>query len=265
MDLNQTIIDNFIGVVTRHAKKSALAFKKGGVYFSYTYEELLHQVRLAATGLEKCGLAAGDKLAILSANRPEWAIVDLAAMYAGAVTVPVHTTLSPRIISYVINHCGSKMLIVAGRDLLDKVLLCQAELVDLETIIYIGSVDDELKKISSTEIISWQEVLDFGKVRPAAMHKGGSDDIISIIYTSGTTGLPKGVCLTSRNFQADIEAMVKAVNVDSHDLFLLFCRSPMSWSAPSAIICRCCAERRSPMLKASRLCRKTCAKRSRRY
>lgn len=224
MDINKTIPQNFFDTARQHEKKRALSYKKDGAYCHLSYQELARKVKEFSSGLQKMGVKRGDKVAVFSANRPEWAIADLAIMAAGAVNVPVHATLSPRIIGFILNHCEAKFLIVAGEDLLNKFFLVREKLPVLEKIIYAEKISDEQRKLTAKELVEWEEVAAAGATgtKIGALPATEADDIASIIYTSGTTGLPKGVCLTHRNFISNVTAILKSVPIYSSDRFLSF-------------------------------------------
>lgn len=222
MLLNKTIPENFFALAETHAKKPVLSYKKDGVYFSLTFGELAAKVRKFAAALSGAGINCGDRVAILAHNRTEWAIADLGAMTAGAIGVPIHAVLSPKIINYVLEHSGAKILVVAGLDLLNKVFVFQNDLRFLKKIVFIGEVDNESRSISIKPIINWEDFLAATGEAALAPIKSDVGDVCSIIYTSGTTGLPKGVELTYANFLHNILATHQAVPVKKGDVFLSF-------------------------------------------
>ena len=96
-------------------KKGALFFKENGRYAGYSWGEVSHKARALASFYLKEGLQKGDRIAILSENRPEWALVDLAAQTLGIITVPIYPSLSAAEIQYILKDCGARMLALSGK------------------------------------------------------------------------------------------------------------------------------------------------------
>lgn len=220
--IDKTLPQAFFESASKHGRRRALRYKKGGVHYHISYSGLEKKIRIFAAGLADLGVRQGDNLAILSKNCSQWVIFDFGVMLLGAVNVPIHSTLSPKIIAYILNHGEAKILAVNGAELLNKVLLVQDQLEFLDSIIYIGKEEADLDHFSKIKILRWDEVVVQGKEKQLPQTEVKSSDVCSIIYTSGTTGLPKGVCLTHENFLSDIEAVSQAVPAFTSDLFLSF-------------------------------------------
>lgn len=220
----KSIPEVFLETAKKHPNKHALLYKKEGVYFPITYKELSKKITVFSAGLQSLGIIPGDKVAILSENRPEWVISDISIMAVGAITVPLHTTFSPSAVCSVLNHCQAKVLIVSNSNLLNKVLLGQKYLKHLKKIIFIETLTATQKEILSNKVISWKAIFSKNKNDGAEPEKIflDPDDCCSVIYTSGTTGKPKGVVLTHRNFLSDVEAVNEVVPVKENDIFLSF-------------------------------------------
>lgn len=221
--IENSIPEIFCETAKKHPNKPAMMYKKDGVYFPITFKELSEKVKAFAFALEKFGVKKGEKVAILSENRPEWAISDLGIMSIGAISVPLHTTFSPTAAVNVLNHSEAKILVVSNTNLLHKVLLGQKNLEHLEKIIFLEDMTAVQKEtFSSGKIFSWKSI--FSRNNGVEHEKVflDPDDICSIIYTSGTTGMPKGVLLTHRNFLSNVEAVNYAVPVKANDVFLSF-------------------------------------------
>lgn len=218
----KSIPENFFEAVEKFSQKTALLYKKEGVYFPITYQEFAEKVKIFAAGLQKLGVKKGDKVAILSENRPEWAISDLAIMLTGAIVAPLHTTLSPKAIGNVLNHSEAKILIISNSDLLNKVLLVQPELRHLEKIIFLKKITALEKESLKGKILSWNSILNHNQANSFEKTFLDPDEVCTIIYTSGTTGEPKGVLLTHKNFLSNAEAVSSVVPVKESDVFLSF-------------------------------------------
>jgi len=218
----KTIPEIFFQTAEKFSKKPALLAKESGVYFSYTFEQIAKKVKIFANALLDLGIQKGERVVILSENRPEWAIADLGIMSIGAITVPLHPTFNPKAICNVLNHSEAKVVVVAGTDLLVKVLLFQKELPFLEKIIYVEQLNNDLKKISEKKILNWSDLVDRAEFKDFIPKNLNSEDICTIIYTSGTTGNPKGVMLTHKNLLENLEAVKRAVPIKASDIFLSF-------------------------------------------
>jgi long-chain acyl-CoA synthetase len=184
--------------------------KSGAGWTTITYRELAARTREVANGLLSLGVAPGSCVSLLSKNRAEWILSDLAILTAGARSAPIYVTNSPRQVGHVVGHSGSTVVIVEDRDQLDKVLKVRDELPQLKAIVVINGEGageepgvmsfDELRKAGSEYAAANPAALD---ERIAAIQP---DDIATIVYTSGTTGEPKGAMLTHNNFTKTVAA-----------------------------------------------------------
>lgn len=218
----KTIPEIFFETSDKHPSKPALLYKKEGVYFPITYRELAKKVKIFASALQKLGLEKGDRAAILSENRPEWVISDLAIMSTGCIVVPLHATLSPKAICNVLNHSKAKVLIVSNSNFLNKVLLGQKHLKHLKKIIVLEKLTSVQKESLTKKVFGWNALFSMHQASDFQEVFFDPDDPCSIIYTSGTTGKPKGAMLTHRNFLSNVEAVNEFVPVKTNDVFLSF-------------------------------------------
>lgn len=217
-----TIPQRFNETADKFAKRPALKFKYHGAYITVTFAELKKRVAEMAGGLLALGVKPGERLAILAENRSEWVRADLAVLTIGAVVVPVHTTLSPKLISHILNDSGAAYLLVSHQELFNKIILIANQLPNLKTIIYI-KLNHLPENFKEKKLISLDEVMNLGQNNQGEIKVLiKPDDLASIVYTSGTTDLPKGVMLSHRNFLFDAEASVTVVPVDEGDTLLSF-------------------------------------------
>ncbi len=201
--------------------RPALMFKHNSAYISISYSQLWERIVTMAKGLRELGVKSGDRVAILSENRPEWVRTDIGAHCLGAISVPIHTTLSPMIIKHILNDSGSKVMFVSSQEQFNKLLLIINEVPALETVIYLN-LDNKENFSTDKKLVSLDEAMALGEKSGDLKITVAADDPASIVYTSGTTAVPKGVVLTHRNFLFNAEAAVTAVAVSENDVLLSF-------------------------------------------
>ncbi len=225
--MEKTIPEKFFKIAEKFYERNAFLYKnkKSQIYSPITYKELAEMVKIFISSLRKLQIKKGDKVVIFSENRPEWVIADLAAMSIGAIVVPLHTTLSLDTLSYIINHCEAKILIVSNNDLLNKIAAISEKITFLKKIIILEDLDNDSKDFKNKEILQWNKLFKLAETaekKPFFLPQLNINETCSIIYTSGTTGLPKGVELTHQNFLSNFEAAVEAISVRPDDIFLSF-------------------------------------------
>ena len=219
----ETLSQLLLNTVRTYVKDALFMVKKDGRYVPISTQEFGQRVEHLSLGLADLGLARGDKLVLLSENRPEWAMTDFAVLSAGAITVPVYTSLMPEQIKYIVNDSDAKIVVCSNRDLWLKVEAVRHELPNVHHFVLI---DEE----GPRGVVSLSEVMARGKVLAAAdptlFEKRAlavrPDDLASIIYTSGTTGVPKGVMLTHANFVSNSKALDQVTDFSVKDTILSF-------------------------------------------
>jgi long-chain acyl-CoA synthetase len=191
-------------------KSDCLSARISGKYTGISALQVRDSIESLAAKLLDFGVHSQTKIAILSENRPEWAIIDLAILCTGGVSVPVYTTLPPKQIQYLLNDSESVCIFVSNSQHLQKILAIQEGLHSLKHIVVIdrtGSIPDEIPLLS--ELIQQGSLI--LKENPDRVQKSISeirpDETCTIVYTSGTTGEPKGVMLTHKNILSNIESI----------------------------------------------------------
>lgn len=212
-----TLISMFEDAVEQYGNKPALAHKpKGGTYQDISYTEFSASVAAFSKGLNALGVEKNDRVAILSENRPEWAITDFGSLKVGAVTVPMFSTLTAAQVGYILKDSGAKIICVSTEKQLEKVSAIRDAVPTLEQIIIFDTIEAEIPE----GVIHFQAVCELaGEESDSA---ASEDDIATIIYTSGTTGNPKGVMLTHANFISNVEACKSLIDVSETDVLLSF-------------------------------------------
>jgi len=215
-------------------QRTALRYKdkKTKAWVGVTWEEVAAQVRAFAGYLDKHGIRPGDRVAILSENRPEWAIADLATQILGGINVSLYTSLPASQVGYILEDSGATLLVVSVSIQLRKAEEVFEACPDLVEIITMS----EMRAEHPSYVHSWDEALAEGQAhwevhaeRLAAVADAVTpQDVSALIYTSGTTGHPKGVMLTHDNFCTNAKAALAVVpfGPDDHHLsFLPLCHS----------------------------------------
>ena len=216
-----TLISLLEHSIQHYGSKPALAHKpKGGTYQDISYAELGESVDAFSKGLNALGVEKEDRVALLSENRPEWAITDFGSLKVGAVTVPMFSTLTAAQVGYILKDSGSKIICVSTSRQLEKVTAIRDEVPTLEKIIVFDPIEGECPE----GVIQFEEVCELegqgiGVRNPSYANE---DDIATIIYTSGTTGDPKGVMLTHTNFISNLQACKSLIDVSDADVLLSF-------------------------------------------
>ena len=218
-----TLISLLEHSIQHYGSQPALAHKpKGGTYQDISYTEFGESVDAFRKGLNALGVQKGDRVALLSENRPEWAITDFGSLKVGAVTVPMFSTLTAAQVGYILKDSGSKIICVSTSRQLEKVTAIRDQVPTLEQII----VFDPIEGGPPEGVIQFEAVCELdGQGQGIGVRNpshASEDDIATIIYTSGTTGDPKGVMLTHANFIFNLQACKSLIDVSDADVLLSF-------------------------------------------
>ncbi|WPZ36064.1 long-chain fatty acid--CoA ligase [Thalassobaculum sp. OXR-137] len=197
----------FYGQAASLGSKPFLWAKIDGQWTSWSYGETRDQVIKLARGLLKIGIKAGDRVVVVSDNRPEWGVADLAIMSIGAITVPAYTTNTTDDHLYILDHSGAKAAIVSTSRLARRVIPAAHSSENCGIVITIEEPKDAAA--GGIDLHGWQEVMALGEADgtdiPAIAAGLAKDDTACFIYTSGTGGRPKGVMLTHRSILANCD------------------------------------------------------------
>ena len=199
-----TLPSRFLRAVDEHPSARAQMVRRNDRWEAVSSQEFLRRAAGLAFALVELGVKSGDRVGLFAPNCPEWHTADFAISGSGAVTVPVYFNESPDRMSYILNHCGAKLVFISGAAQLEKFLAIRDQLKDLQHVIVAHAGDtlpaDFLRYetlIATTgpaEIAAYR--LRVAQVLPT--------QLASLIYTSGTTGEPKGVMLTHNNFSSNV-------------------------------------------------------------
>ncbi len=206
-------------------KSDMLVGKENNVWKKYSTQEVADLTLRFSAGLLQLGIGNGDatpegsdKIAIVSPNRPEWVLTDLACQQAGVVLAPLYPTLSEHELEFILNDSGASILFISGQDMLDKIQPIRHKLPNLKEIFSFTRIDG---------IRHWQEIPDMAKQEDIEKIKVIRDKIdpeqlATVIYTSGTTGTPKGVMLNHRNIMSNVTACTPYLPVSQEARALSF-------------------------------------------
>ena len=172
--------------------------------------EIYRNVVGVARALESWGIRKGDRVAILSENRPEWTITDFAALALGAVTVPIYSTQTAEQTAFILRDSGARVVAVSTKHQLEKVLAVQRH-TPVERIVVMDAV--ETAHAVHMQGLMLQGPAEFDPEFDARARSIGPDDLATIIYTSGTTGTPKGAMLTHGNMASNIACSLEGFGV----------------------------------------------------
>ncbi len=199
-------------------RAAATKFKRGGQWVDTSVDEFRDTVRYFATGLFHLGLKPGDRVAILSENRPEWAMADFAILASAAITVPVYPTLLGWQIEYILNDSGAVAVICSNEEQMKKVAGIRDHCPHIHNVIVC-----DLPPALPDGVLSFEAVVDTGRRADDATArvrfdelraKPASGDVATLVYTSGTTGNPKGAMLTHGNIASNVLATCKVLPIE---------------------------------------------------
>lgn len=198
MELNR-LFDLIPYQISTYNKKIAFAQKSDGAWKTYSSRDVKTIVDNLSLGLLALQISAGDKVAIISENRPEWNFVDFALQQIGAISVPMYPTITTEDYAYIFDHAEVKMIFVGDQAIYAKAV----EVGGLRTIYSFDSMDG---------VENWRSLVELGESGDLAKLEDSksrvkNEDLFTIIYTSGTTGKPKGVMLSHANILSNVFAV----------------------------------------------------------
>jgi long-chain acyl-CoA synthetase len=213
-----------LAAISKHNKADALNQRIDGKWQNISASTFVERVRNVALGLADLGIRPGDRIALLSENRPEWSISDLAILSLGAINVPIYTTQAVEQISYILADSGARAIFISNRKLYRHAQAALVERKHIETLIFFDAESttgiDRATTLSVIEEKGRAQSAQRPEAFDAYMHAVHPDDLATIIYTSGTTGEPKGVMLTHNNFMSNVQAIGEGLPIGPTDVAL---------------------------------------------
>lgn len=223
-----TLTQLFLERVEGHPGRVAFRYfpDEGPRLVDITCREVLEKVRTVVGGLRALGLDRGDRVSILSENRPEWALSDYGCICAGIWDVPIYATLTVPQVAYILDNSGVSVVFVSSAAQMEKAVAARSQVEGSPQIVVFDSPPD-----LPEGVISWIDFLARGKeaiegvtaeeFRTAAL-QAQPDDVATILYTSGTTGDPKGVMLTHNNLWSNVMASAVSLPMTEDDAAMSF-------------------------------------------
>ncbi|MFC2137882.1 AMP-dependent synthetase/ligase [Bacteroidota bacterium] len=200
-------------------KKEALVSKKDGIWVEVSSQQYIEDAHLFSYGLLAKRFKKGDKIASISANCPEWNIIDMGMAMAGIVHVPIFTNLSSAEYKYIFEHAEVKMVLVSDQTLYNVIKPAFEQISEINEVFSFKDING---------VSNWNEILELGR-KNADKYKNEiesikngilPDDFTTLIYTSGTTGKSKGVMLSHRNLVQNFLAAAKVFNLKPDEKYL---------------------------------------------
>ncbi len=219
---------NLSTMITARARElgehPALRFRSGEHWADISYASLDRSVQAVARGLLAAGVAPGDRVGIMSWNRPAWTICDIGILRAQGVVVPLYPTSTSAQVAHIVRDAGVGVIFVGGEQELAALLAVRDQLPDLRRILVFddAAADPAAGVESFADWAAAAEDLDGDAEIAARQAAIRSDDLATIIYTSGTTGDPKGVMLSHANFFHQIDAVNDRFTLGPRDRSLCF-------------------------------------------
>ncbi len=215
-----TLVQLLLATVERLGDRDAYNVT-GAAARTFTYNQVRDQARRGAAALARSGLKRGDRAAILSENRIEWALADWSCLCAGVVDVPIYSTLPAYQVGYILEDSGAALVFVSDEEQLEKVREAASGLTrDIQVVVFDGAA-------AGDGATSWDDFLARGDDVAvddflAGAGEAGPEDVATMIYTSGTTGQPKGVMLTHNNVASNVWAAGQILEVVPGDASISF-------------------------------------------
>jgi long-chain acyl-CoA synthetase len=197
------LLDNYIE--NYPDQDAALVCKREGAWKKFSICEYVELTNDLSYGMLALGIQPSDKIGIVSSNRPEWNMLDFAAMQIGAVSIPIYPTISQNDYSHILNHAEMKMIFIEGKELRTKLKPILPEIKTLKEIFTFSDENSEYKYLDQLITLGKENRQPDKLAQLKASIK--PDDLATIIYTSGTTGSQKGVMLSHQNIVSQLKSL----------------------------------------------------------
>jgi long-chain acyl-CoA synthetase len=212
-----TLNDIFFAAVERNLDQIML-YREAGKWLPISSREFAQKVARSAAALRSWGIHPGDRIAILSENRPEWPIADVSSLLIGAVTVPLYTTLTADQTAFALGDAGCRVIFVSSGQQLHKVISILSKthiekVVVMDELEFTGDLAPLADRCATMRDITQQGPEDLDAEIEGQARAITPDDLATIVYTSGTTGTSKGAMLTHGNIASNIQCSLLGFNM----------------------------------------------------
>ena len=219
-----SLTQRFFNQAERLGDRPCFAARGETDWHTMSWREVRQQIQSVMTGLREAGIRPGDRVLLLSENRPEWAIFDLAIMGVGAIVVPAYVTHTVADLRHVLSLVSPRACLVSSMELMHRLQEAATEAPELKYV-WCASADAPDSMWSTKSVIgTWQDLIKHDP-QDASLHPAQDDDTCCLIFTSGTSGLAKAAMLSHRSIAANVDAAIQILerfDFGSDDRFLSF-------------------------------------------
>lgn len=204
-------------------KKGALDYKCEVGWVHISSKDMVARARAIALGLYSLGIRRGDRVALLSANCPEWTLTDAGCQFAGVIDVPIYTTQAAQQVAYILNDSGSRVFFIQNKEAYERIKDVVKDCASVEMFIFFditGVEDKHTMSLAQLEDLGRELEKEQSTLIDELKNEVKADDIATIIYTSGTTGEPKGVMLSQSNLVSNMIDSCVLFNFNQEDVSL---------------------------------------------
>lgn len=214
----KTISDFYYFQLQHTPRTDAFTQKENGKWQPLSIEAFVEKSKYFSLGLLQLGINKGDRIAIISNNRTEWHLTDLAAQQIGVVNVPIYPNITEEDYTYILNDCGAKAVFVSTQELLTSIENIKSSVPELK---HVYTYDEIAGKSNYKEILALGKDGDESSIK-ALKDAIKQEELATLIYTSGTTGKPKGVMLSHKNLVANVLASEERLPIGDNYRILSF-------------------------------------------
>lgn len=214
----KTISDFYYFQLQHTPRTDAFTQKENGKWTPLSIQDFVAKSQHFSLGLMKLGIEKGDRIAIISSNRTEWHLTDLAAQQIGVVNVPIYPNITEEDYAYILNDCGAKVVFVSNTELLNSIENIKANVPHLKHIYTYDKIEGKNHYSAVIELGKNENTDSIATIK----NQITEDELATLIYTSGTTGKPKGVMLSHKNLVSNVLASEERLPIGDNYRILSF-------------------------------------------
>jgi long-chain acyl-CoA synthetase len=214
----KTISDFYYFQLQHTPRTDAFTQKENGKWTPLSIQDFVAKSQHFSLGLMKLGIEKGDRIAIISSNRTEWHLTDLAAQQIGVVNVPIYPNITEEDYAYILNDCGAKVVFVSNTELLNSIENIKANVPHLKHIYTYDKIEGKNHYSALIELGKNENTDSVATIK----NQITEDELATLIYTSGTTGKPKGVMLSHKNLVSNVLASEERLPIGDNYRILSF-------------------------------------------